>query len=574
MPRTNVTDNRVVNMTREDCERWKQNPTRNPVAVNNARIDPNVPNGRFAEIQRICREKYNIRLSEDEVRTARTTQTNRTAARTTQREETLTGVARRLFDDAEPEAAPAPATATAARTKTGSRIPKTALGMPVPKTEAEWNELATRMMAHLNAVAPFKFRLSVDKDLLAYKKLFNIAFENHLIPPAKYITLYHKLLAQLAKPERKILIKKYDPELIKAYRTDLVNMVHNVLMSNDRPNHAHLQILKENLEGLQYFGSFQYPYDTSAKDAFKLLLSVEALLNDVVLDEAQDEQNNNVNLPDSPLLSEPDSMSDSKTGSRKFSKSYKRHAALSAIKVESTGDMPPLPEKTRQTILKELGSACSEMKDAISYESFRRMPKKNLQLVVQLGKNQPKRCYYVRNIYNKWVSDAKDNKPFTDPLTREGVSAEDKDEIMRKVKYISKNATDPRDIKIAKDKKLTLNVDLESVVVGNELHNFFHIKVKRTFGTHVYSLYDLGFVPADIEPEDMGGSLNLSSAVIINNIRILFDQGRLLTNNVIPYQCCRIHLAKPARYWVDPEGPKGISAHRIRLMAEEIEQFL
>lgn len=85
---------------------------------------------------------------------------------------------------------------------------------------------------------------------------------------------------------------------------------------------------------------------------------------------------------------------------------------------------------------------------------------------------------------------------------------------------------------------------------------------------------DLGYIPADIEPEDMGGALNMSSAVLVNNIRSLFENGRLLVSNKVPYKCCRVHLSKPMKYWLDPDGPKGINSRRFAAMVQEIEQYM
>ncbi|NBX51665.1 hypothetical protein EBT25_17455, partial [bacterium] len=221
---------------------------------------------------------------------------------------------------------------------------------------------------------------------------------------------------------------------------------------------------------------------------------------------------------------------------------------------------------------------CTEMRDTISYERFDRMNKKNLLLIVKLGEGQHnKRCYYVRNIYNAWKQAVADNKPFVDPLTRTPVTTNEKDDIMRKLQYLKKQAKDPREMVQKKPKTLRISFTLEDHADDDGVViTFYHVQVytRQTFGTRVFMLMDLGYFPANIEPEDMGGALNMSSAVLANNIKTLFENGRLLASNVAPYTCCRVHLRKPVHYWFDPHGPKGISKHRFTMMIQEVEQFL
>ena len=139
---------------------------------------------------------------------------------------------------------------------------------------------------------------------------------------------------------------------------------------------------------------------------------------------------------------------------------FRSHAKLSAMS-PAAAQLPPLTPKKRTAMLAELRAACTVMKDMISMQRFDRMNKKSLQLVVRLGPASPagqQRCYYVKNIYQLWANAAKDNKPFRDPLTRDTVSPADKDQIMRKVRYVRPDAPDPRGHAQLRDKKLALSI--------------------------------------------------------------------------------------------------------------------
>jgi hypothetical protein len=89
---------------------------------------------------------------------------------------------------------------------------------------------------------------------------------------------------------------------------------------------------------------------------------------------------------------------------------------------------------------------------------------------------------------------------------------------------------------------------------------------------------DLGFVPSDIELADVGGDANLTSSAVVASIQSLFDSGRLMSSNVIPYECCRIHMGKTMKYWVARTGDSPvanrINLRRWKLMATEVYDAL
>lgn len=354
---------------------------------------------------------------------------------------------------------------------------------------------------------------------------------------------------------------------------------HGTVPRNEDVNNL-LQKAKRNRDAAEYKG------DTFAmQEAETVLEKIESLIaisKEVELEKAEHANiGEDEHIPDSRLRSTPGSISRETDRSRKFSASYKRHSKLSAISPfehASPSYLNNLDQKTRQQLLKELKQACTIMKDTITYDRFDRLNKKNLMLIVKLGKGEGnKHCFYVRNIFNAWKQAVKDNKPFVDPLNGVPVTMDEKDDIMQKMRFLKKDVKDPRDIaqQVPKVLKLVFTPK-EFKDQDGIIHNFYEItlQTKHKYGKLVLIKMKLGYIPADIEPEDMGGSLNLSSAVLISHLHKLFENGRLLTLNSAPYQCCRVHLRKPMEYWLDPDGPKGISERRFVMMVEEVERYL
>ena len=140
-------------------------------------------------------------------------------------------------------------------------------------------------------------------------------------------------------------------------------------------------------------------------------------------------------LPDSSEVSAPASLSESTARNRKYSSSYHRHAKYSE-KREIHESLPPLPDKTRQQVLRDLKQGCRETIDILSQRDFSRFPKRSLQLVVGIGKGTKKQCYFVRDLYRIWKDSVHANTPFKNPTTSEVITDDEMDEIMNKIKYI------------------------------------------------------------------------------------------------------------------------------------------
>jgi hypothetical protein len=86
--------------------------------------------------------------------------------------------------------------------------------------------------------------------------------------------------------------------------------------------------------------------------------------------------------------------------------------------------------------------------------------------------------------------------------------------------------------------------------------------LKRDFGDLTVLRYDLGYIPSDIE--SVNGDTNISSTTVIASLQELFDNGKLMVSNFVPYVCCNIHLRKPMEYWKDDRSRK------FAQMADEI----
>ena len=249
--------------------------------------------------------------------------------------------------------------------------------------------------------------------------------------------------------------------------------------------------------------------------------------------------------------------------------SFNRHSILSKMEPLSRESLEAFPKKTRVQLLKELKTQCHYMKDTLTDKRFDRMAKKNLHLVVQIGPPGKKRCYYVRNIYKFWEESVKENKKFREPETRIAVTDEEKADIMRKVRYIKKNALDPELNRIKKDPNVHLIID--TILNSNGTIKYYVFNVHRTVGNLTYILYELGVLPGEIDlTQGENGAAYYSSSATVANVLEAFDKGRILEHNFIPYTCCKIHFKKE-NYWT---GNQAEIHRKFKLFADEVYGLL
>ena len=268
--------------------------------------------------------------------------------------------------------------------------------------------------------------------------------------------------------------------------------------------------------------------------------------------------------------SEPD------TGRSKFN-SHRKLSNVSDFKYPEANEFTKLTPKKRTQILQELRATCSYMKDSITGKRFDRMNKKNLQLIIKIGKNPgQQRCYYARNIYKLWQKNNKENVPFVDPETKQKITQEEKADIMKKIRYINPKLMNP-------ELKSNLKVDpyLKLIIEQSNLYpNFYTIQTKYIINNNSYVslIQDLGSMPANLEIDDVNGSANMTSSAIAASLQELFEKGRLMVSNFAPFVCCRMHLSKSLEYWTTPANDKplikGINIERWNKFAEEIYSLL
>jgi hypothetical protein len=241
--------------------------------------------------------------------------------------------------------------------------------------------------------------------------------------------------------------------------------------------------------------------------------------------------------------------------------SFRRHSAMSHMTPFSpSSHLDPLPVKTRVQLLNELRLACSYMKDGISGKRFDRMHKKGLHLVVQLGDTPgKKRCFYVRNIYKLWEHTAKAKHEFLVPETRAIVTKAEKADILNKMKYIERNVKESPNYN-----KGIPNIDPKLKLIITPIDEYYKLSIERRFGTMIYLIDELGYVPSDIESVD--GDSNISSTTLVGSIQGLFYNGKLMESNFAPYSCCKVHLNKTMEYW----GTGAERKNRLRHMLDEM----
>ena len=566
---------RIQRISREKCEEWAQNPTQNPITGRTIQVN----NGVYNALREAC-ARFGIR-----------TATGSPAA-----------------DGSPPVQA--------------SRLPARVQGEPMPQTRQAWvrsglsargKKIATMILQHNFLSAEY---VPECRRLVAMGQL---AMEHHLVPAekesevAQWIVELNDAISDTTRIRRARTTTGNAAPLQAAHLRSLMHQAVNELMHGTEST-VNIGDVYNDIELLEFRDAIENELPSAGViELTDLHISLEALRQEVVLEARAGvfTQDTNFSLAPSRERSLPGSISQRKERAMKPKRSpgdpdeyypwvntvedvptersrFRSHAKLSQV---SPGPQPspdaaplaPLTVKKRTAILAELRTACTSLKDAITHQRFDRMNKKNLQLIVQLGANAnaapgTARCYYVRNLYQLWSEAARNNRRFADPLTRQEITQEEKDDVMRKVRHLRPNAPDPRNYAQRKDNKLSLQI--QEIHSQRDGAHFYHLAVKRPFGRHVIILFDLGLIPANIEMEDVGGDANSTSAAIIGMVQQLFERGRLLLSNTIPFRCCAVNLQKPLQYWVTPEPRgnlqlvKGVNIHRVKALAAELYSAL
>jgi len=505
-------------------------------------------------------------------------------------------------------------------------LPKKVGDWTVPRTTEAWRSSDVRMRAIIltRAVRKFGFitRTYTD-DAATFNRIGRLLLDAEVIPEGER-ALSDSFITTLTNamiPESKIRYYVGFPQSCAEYKLRVEKMIGDKLAG--RPVSMTAGALRKDIEVAQ-FNRFVSeglvalgPEDAEVDE---MLVSLEALDGEIILQRAaaaataataaaSNGDADAYEIPASRERSLPESISQRRVKQMKPKKKpedadeyypwsateeaaptdrsrFRSHAKLSAV---SPGPgAAPLDPKKRTAMLAELREACTVMKDMISMQRFDRMNKKSLQLVVRLGpadRAGQQRCYSARGLYTVWANATKSGRQFADPLTRDRVTDEEKDEIMGKIRHLRPTARDPREHVIPRDPKVTLDIEHIPVPVRNIPTNtlvgqigMYHLELKRKVGARTYVVFDLGVVPADIEIGDVSGDANRTSAAVIGNIRRLFDEGKLLSGNFAPYSCCTIHLRKTLNYWTTRSGAspmnKRVNMRLWNLMASEVYDAL
>ena len=497
-------------------------------------------------------------------------------------------------------------------------LPKTVSRWPVPRDQDAWVASMTRKKAVGLSDAVRKFGFITDTyvpDASSFVRIGKLLLEAEVLTGTerKAVEGWIATLNGAIVAPNKILATPPNAGDVYDYMYQIETMTNNTLLGV--PTAVAARDLQNEIHAISFNNYFETGSLASSNRLNEMLIALVGLENEVVLQRMNPGAQNDAHaIPASRERSLPESISQRRVKQMKPRRKganpedpdeyypwsateeaaptdrsrFRSHAKLSAMSPGLGGpEEPPMTPKKRTALLAELRKACSVMKDMISMQRFDRMNKKSLQLVVRLGakRGQPEsgkeRCYYVRNLYQLWSAAAKSGAPFKDPLTREDVTDGEKAEIMSKVRRLRRDAPDLREPVRKADSALELSFNDIAVLVGRPQGasvGFYEVQLTREIGPEVYTVFDLGVIPSDIELADVDGDANLTSQAVIGNIQALFDTGRLLTSNVVPYQCCRVTLGRKPNYWTnDSMGSQMknfINMDRWRLLATQVYDAL
>lgn len=180
-----------------------------------------------------------------------------------------------------------------------------------------------------------------------------------------------------------------------------------------------------------------------------------------------------------------------------------------------------------------------------------------LESVIKIGQN----CYTAEFLYNWWKTQVDKRLPVTDPLTRQLLTEDDKQNIMKHMKKYDhlKQIDNPDKIQI---KSVGDDVKLLTIpFTSTQGLQFWQLQIVTPTNS-----IDLGYIP------DYTGATAVNGSTLIASINLLWDNNRLL-ENVDPLECCRIHLRKPIQYWTNStmyEWAEDIQ-RKIDMMMDEID---
>lgn len=186
----------------------------------------------------------------------------------------------------------------------------------------------------------------------------------------------------------------------------------------------------------------------------------------------------------------------------------------------------------KKQILSDLQTTCNNMSDPISLDDFSDIGINSLQKIIYIGEGPKKNAYLLENIYQVYKNAVLENKLPTDPMNRSYTfSYEEIESINDMMRLYNKDYKPPVYIDANSNYELDINFSIR-------YPNYFHVIIKQDN----IKIYDLGLIPAWYEPYETGSTDN-TSAVLISNIRHLWDVGKLQNEDV------RLLLGHSIGYW-------------------------
>jgi hypothetical protein len=215
---------------------------------------------------------------------------------------------------------------------------------------------------------------------------------------------------------------------------------------------------------------------------------------------------------------------------------------------------------------------CNSNTDAISQEDFDD-PKyllSKLQLMYKLQKKNDKGeiirtdCFYAPNFYNYIVSRIKNKETLVNPLTKESISDEDIEKLIKIMRVVIPNIEKPEYTLPIHDKML--KIKHTEIMYRNK--PYYDVFVSRKIGDIDFILYKLCTIPADIDVAETG-STDIASTVFLFSIYKLFNSCRLMHTYMPPYHLNREYIKLDTIHFVNYRRP--VQWHKTR--SGQLEMF-
>lgn len=221
----------------------------------------------------------------------------------------------------------------------------------------------------------------------------------------------------------------------------------------------------------------------------------------------------------------------------KTNRCVNKNGALGKKLAQEKKSAPKVLSKT--VLLEDLKKTCNNDSDPISMDDFNDMTLEQLKSLVKIGKHAKKNCYVLENIYEVYKTAILSKKNPKDPMDPDHILTDDEiNDINTKMKLNDPNYKLPVYIS---PKPYPNGYDLNIELI--QLYGIDMFRIRVMFRNRIK--HDLGLLPAWIEAHHSGSS-DVTSGVIITNIRELWDK-KLLMDNV--ETCCNVPLKRDFQYW-------------------------